>query len=55
MGTDARAAGLRFTDAQVVTGETVRNTAPVPADMLALMAALREDSQRFAELERGRR
>ncbi len=38
-----------------VTGETVRNTAPVPADMLALMAALREDSQRFAELERGRR
>ncbi len=38
-----------------VTGETVRNAAPVPADMLALMAALREDSQRFAELERGRR
>lgn len=38
-----------------VTGETVRNTAPVPADTLALMAALREDSQRFAELERGRR
>jgi 23S rRNA pseudouridine1911/1915/1917 synthase len=38
-----------------ITGETITNSAPPPADMLALMQALREDSKRFAELERGRR
>ncbi|MCW4454725.1 23S rRNA pseudouridine(1911/1915/1917) synthase RluD [Flavobacterium sp. MXW15] len=38
-----------------VNGESVRNSAPVPADMQQLMAALREDSQRFAEQERARR
>ncbi|MNV08100.1 Ribosomal large subunit pseudouridine synthase D [compost metagenome] len=38
-----------------ITGETISNSAPPPADMLALMQALREDSKRFAELERGRR
>ena len=37
-----------------ITGEAIRNSAPVPADMLALMKALREDSQLFAERERGR-
>ncbi|MBJ7515972.1 MAG: 23S rRNA pseudouridine(1911/1915/1917) synthase RluD [Stenotrophomonas sp.] len=37
-----------------ITGETVRNTAPAPADMLQLMKALREDSELFAERERGR-
>jgi 23S rRNA pseudouridine1911/1915/1917 synthase len=37
-----------------ITGETVRNTAPAPADMLQLMKALREDSEAFAERERGR-
>ena len=35
-----------------VSGETIRNTAPVPADMVALMKALREDSVAFAERER---
>lgn len=38
-----------------ITGETITNSAPPPADMLALLQALREDSKRFAELERGRR
>ncbi len=38
-----------------ITGETITNSAPPPADMQALMQALREDSKRFAELERGRR
>ncbi|WP_282267260.1 23S rRNA pseudouridine(1911/1915/1917) synthase RluD [Stenotrophomonas sp. PS02298] len=37
-----------------ITGETISNTAPVPADLLALMKALREDSKAFAERERGR-
>ncbi|MBN8799951.1 MAG: RluA family pseudouridine synthase, partial [Stenotrophomonas nitritireducens] len=35
-----------------ITGEAIRNSAPVPADMLALMKALREDSILFAERER---
>ncbi len=35
-----------------ITGEAIRNSAPVPADMLALMKALREDSQLSAERER---
>ncbi|MGV8961185.1 MAG: 23S rRNA pseudouridine(1911/1915/1917) synthase RluD [Stenotrophomonas sp.] len=35
-----------------ITGEAIRNTAPVPADMLALMKALREDSKQAAERER---
>lgn len=35
-----------------VTGELIRNTAPVPADMLALMKALHDDSKAFAERER---
>jgi 23S rRNA pseudouridine1911/1915/1917 synthase len=35
-----------------VTGELIRNTAPVPADMLALMKALHDDSRAFAERER---
>ncbi len=35
-----------------ITGEAIRNSAPVPADMLALMKALREDSVLFAERER---
>ncbi|MCL7713323.1 23S rRNA pseudouridine(1911/1915/1917) synthase RluD [Stenotrophomonas mori] len=35
-----------------VTGEAIRNSAPVPADLLALMHALRGDSQAFAERER---
>ena len=34
------------------TGELIRNTAPVPADMLALMKALRDDSKLAAERER---
>ncbi|WP_305805735.1 23S rRNA pseudouridine(1911/1915/1917) synthase RluD [Stenotrophomonas sp. YIM B06876] len=38
--------------AHPVTGEAIRNTAPVPADMLALMQALREDSRQAAERER---
>jgi len=37
-----------------ITGEQVRNTAPVPADMLHLMKVLREDSAAFAERERDR-
>ena len=37
-----------------ITGEAIRNSAPVPADLLALMKALREDSKAFAERERGR-
>ena len=37
-----------------ITGETVRNTAPPPEDMLQLLKALREDSELFAERERGR-
>ncbi len=37
-----------------ITGEMVRNTAPAPADMLQLLKALREDSELFAERERGR-
>ncbi|MCD0247760.1 23S rRNA pseudouridine(1911/1915/1917) synthase RluD [Xanthomonas melonis] len=35
-----------------VSGEPVRATAPVPADLQRLMAALREDSARAAELAR---
>ena len=38
--------------AHPITGEPVRATAPVPADLLALLAALREDSREFAERER---
>lgn len=41
---------LEFT--HPITGEAIRNSAPVPADMLALMKALREDSILFAERER---
>ncbi|MGE8233937.1 MAG: 23S rRNA pseudouridine(1911/1915/1917) synthase RluD [Stenotrophomonas sp.] len=37
-----------------ITGETISNTAPVPADLVALMKVLREDSKAFAERERGR-
>ena len=37
-----------------ITGEPVRNSAPAPADMLQLLKALREDSELFAERERGR-
>ncbi|PKH71702.1 23S rRNA pseudouridine(1911/1915/1917) synthase RluD [Stenotrophomonas sp. Betaine-02u-21] len=37
-----------------ITGEMVRNTAPAPADMLQLLKALRDDSELFAERERGR-
>lgn len=37
-----------------ITGEMVRNTASAPADMLQLLKALREDSELFAERERGR-
>ncbi|HCT28856.1 MAG TPA: RNA pseudouridine synthase, partial [Stenotrophomonas sp.] len=35
-------------------GEPVRNTAPVPEDMLHLMKVLREDSEAFAARERDR-
>ena len=38
--------------AHPITGEPVRATAPMPADLLALLAALREDSREFAERER---
>lgn len=38
--------------AHPVTGEPVRCTAPVPADMQALIAALREDSREAAERSR---
>jgi len=37
-----------------ITGEPVRNTAPVPEDMLHLMKVLREDSEAFAARERDR-
>ena len=37
-----------------ITGESIRNTAPTPADLLALMKALREDTLAFAERERNR-
>ncbi|MCR6663522.1 MAG: 23S rRNA pseudouridine(1911/1915/1917) synthase RluD [Luteimonas sp.] len=37
------------------SGEPIRCTAPVPADMLALMAALRTDTAAHAEAERSRR
>jgi 23S rRNA pseudouridine1911/1915/1917 synthase len=38
-----------------ITGEKISNTAPVPADLVALMKALREDTKAFAERERDRR
>ncbi len=38
--------------AHPISGEPVRATAPVPADMLALLAALRDDSAQAAERER---
>jgi 23S rRNA pseudouridine1911/1915/1917 synthase len=41
--------------AHPITGEPIRNSAPLPADMVALLDALREDTKRFTELERGRR
>ncbi len=41
--------------AHPITAEPVRNSAPLPADMVALLDALREDSRHHAELERGRR
>jgi len=37
-----------------ISGEPVRNSAPVPADLLALMQALREDTEAFNERERDR-
>jgi len=37
-----------------ISGEPVRNSAPVPADLLALMRALREDTEAFNERERDR-
>ncbi|MGB3393598.1 MAG: 23S rRNA pseudouridine(1911/1915/1917) synthase RluD [Stenotrophomonas sp.] len=37
-----------------ISGEAIRNSAPVPADLLALMQALREDTQAFNERERDR-
>ena len=37
-----------------ISGEPVRNSAPVPADLLALMQALREDTAAFNERERDR-
>jgi len=37
-----------------MTGEPVRNTATVPADMQHLLKVLREDSEAFAERERSR-
>ena len=40
--------------AHPISGEPIRCTAPVPDDMLALMAALREDSAAHAEAERER-
>ena len=43
---------LEFT--HPITGEPVRNTAPVPDDMLHLMKVLREDSEAFAARERDR-
>ncbi len=61
--TDALAAALRGFRRQALhaetlefvhpaTGEPVRVSAPVPADLLQLLAALREDSREFAERER---
>ena len=61
--TDALAAALRGFKRQAlhaetlefahpITGEPVRTSAPVPADLLDLLAALREDSREFAERER---
>lgn len=41
--------------AHPVTGEAIRCEAPVPADMQALMALLREDAAAHAEAERARR
>ena len=41
--------------AHPVTGEAIRCEAPVPADMQALMALLREDAAAHAEAERTRR
>ena len=41
---------LEFT--HPITGEPVRNTAPVPEDMLHLLKVLREDSEAFAARER---
>ena len=41
--------------AHPASGEPVRCTAPVPQDMLVLMAALREDARVHAEAERARR
>ncbi|WP_442683897.1 23S rRNA pseudouridine(1911/1915/1917) synthase RluD [Stenotrophomonas sp. JC08] len=37
-----------------ITGETISNTAPVPADLQALLLALREDTGAFNEHERDR-
>ncbi|SBV35497.1 23S rRNA pseudouridine synthase [uncultured Stenotrophomonas sp.] len=37
-----------------ISGEPIRNSAPVPADLLALMQALREDTGAFNERERDR-
>jgi 23S rRNA pseudouridine1911/1915/1917 synthase len=41
--------------AHPASGEAVRCSAPVPEDMLALMAALRVDAAAHAEAERGKR
>ena len=41
--------------AHPITGEAIRCEAPVPADMQALMALLREDAAAHAEAERTRR
>jgi len=37
-----------------MTGQPLRNSAPAPADMQHLLKVLREDSEAFAERERGR-
>jgi len=37
-----------------VTGEPVRNSAPLPDDMVRLLQVLREDTAEFAQKERGR-
>ena len=37
-----------------ITGEPIRNSAPLPADMQALLKALREDTAAFNERERAR-
>ncbi|HRO26804.1 MAG TPA: RNA pseudouridine synthase, partial [Luteimonas sp.] len=44
---------LEFT--HPASGEPIRCSAPVPADMLALMASLREDAAAHAGATRGRR